>query len=272
MNYQNDWINKLVYTRSHGRCQAEEGVILTHASSWEPSSSWWLLTGQWLCNAGQWCWATRCLRKVKQSTANILHSACRNCWLPLGMLLGSKSNNYVDLCNPAGEAGDSPITPATKSLKWSWLVDLIGGLSLQEGGDQRVCSINRYIKLLSHYSAYPGKIYMRLLERIMHLTGKPGVYEEQCRFHWGRRTLEQLYTVMGVCSTSPHVLYGFGFNCIPWRILLGLGGVCGPFFKDCLAPCVIDVGGWLPAVSQSAPTDDVVMLVSWSQDLQCALC
>ncbi|KAK3516227.1 hypothetical protein QTP70_006372 [Hemibagrus guttatus] len=58
-------------------------------------------------------------------------------------------------------------------------------------GDRRVCSNYRGITLLS----LPGKVYSRVLERRVRPLVEPRIQEEQCGFHPGRGTLDQLYTL-----------------------------------------------------------------------------
>uniref|UniRef100_A0A8C6PMX5 Reverse transcriptase domain-containing protein n=1 Tax=Nothobranchius furzeri TaxID=105023 RepID=A0A8C6PMX5_NOTFU len=61
-------------------------------------------------------------------------------------------------------------------------------------GDNRVCSNYRGITLLS----LPGKVYSGVLERSVCRIVEPQIQEEQCGFHPGRGTLDQLYTLRGI--------------------------------------------------------------------------
>ena len=61
-------------------------------------------------------------------------------------------------------------------------------------GDQRVCANYRGITLLS----LPGKVYSKVLERRVRPIVEPRIEEEQCRFHPGRGTTDQLFTLAGV--------------------------------------------------------------------------
>ena len=58
-------------------------------------------------------------------------------------------------------------------------------------GDRRVCSNYRGITLLS----LPGKVYSGVLERRVRRVVEPRIQEEQCGFHPGRGTMDQLYTL-----------------------------------------------------------------------------
>ena len=58
-------------------------------------------------------------------------------------------------------------------------------------GDRRVCSDYRGITLLS----LPGKVYSGVLERRVRRIVEPWIQEEQCGFHPGRGTVDQLYTL-----------------------------------------------------------------------------
>ncbi|KAI3362358.1 hypothetical protein L3Q82_012665, partial [Scortum barcoo] len=50
----------------------------------------------------------------------------------------------------------------------------------------------------SHFSASPGKVYARVLERRIRPIVDPRIQEEQCGFRPGRGTLDQLYTLCRV--------------------------------------------------------------------------
>ena len=118
----------------------------------------------------------------------------------------------------------------------SGLADQGGVAPIQKGGLE-VCSNYRGITLLS----LPGKIYSRVMERRIRLIVKPRIQEEQCGFHPGCRTLDQLYTLRRVLRNS----WGFAqpvhmcfvdlekaFDCVPhgilWEVLreYGLEALC----------------------------------------------
>ena len=59
-------------------------------------------------------------------------------------------------------------------------------------GDQRVCSNYQGFILLSLHR----KVYSRVLERRVQLLVEPQIKEEQCGFHPGSGTMDQLYTLV----------------------------------------------------------------------------
>ncbi|KAI3368000.1 hypothetical protein L3Q82_026820 [Scortum barcoo] len=126
------------------------------------------------------------------------------------------------------------------SYLWKWQTGVV--VPLFKKGDRRVCSNYRGI---THFSASPGKVYARVLERRIRPIVDPWIQEEQCGFRPGRGTVDQLYTLhrvlggfMGVCPTSPHVLCGSGEGirpCPSWYSVGSAPRVWGPgaFAKGC---------------------------------------
>nr|XP_049577496.1 glycine receptor subunit alpha-3 isoform X1 [Syngnathus scovelli] len=78
-------------------------------------------------------------------------------------------------------------TSGTVPLDWQTGVVV----PLFKKGDRRVCSNYRGITLLS----LPGKVYSGVLERRVRREVEPRIQEEQCGFHPGRGTVDQLYTL-----------------------------------------------------------------------------
>ena len=62
---------------------------------------------------------------------------------------------------------------------------------LFEERDQMLCSIHGRIPLLG----LPGQVHPGLLEKIVEFIVEPQIQEEQCGFHPGRETLDQLCTL-----------------------------------------------------------------------------
>ncbi|KAL0200215.1 hypothetical protein M9458_003402, partial [Cirrhinus mrigala] len=91
------------------------------------------------------------------------------------------------LCNIAWWLGTVPL---------DWLTGVV--VPLFKKGDRRVCSNYRGITLLS----LPGKVYARVLERRIRPIVEPRIQEEQCGFHPGRGTMDQLYTLFRVLEGS----------------------------------------------------------------------
>ncbi|KAK3545227.1 hypothetical protein QTP70_002059 [Hemibagrus guttatus] len=79
---------------------------------------------------------------------------------------------------------------------WNWATGVV--VPLFKKGDRRVCSNYRGITHLS----LPGKVYSRVLEMRVQPLVKPRIQEEQCGFHPGRGTLDQLYTLHRVLEGS----------------------------------------------------------------------
>ena len=129
-------------------------------------------------------------------------------FLLLGFYGGNPGEHIVGvswltrLFNVAWESGTVPV---------AWQTGVV--VPIFKKGDRRVCSNYREITLLS----LPGKVYSRVLERRLWPIVEPQIQEEQCGFHPGRGTVDQLFTLarlleggMGVCSSSLHVLCGLG--------------------------------------------------------------
>jgi len=79
--------------------------------------------------------------------------------------------------------------------------------------NRRVFSNYRGITLLS----FPGKVYARVLESKLQPLVEPQIQDQQCEFCPGCGTVDQLFNlarllegVLGVCTTSLHVLCGLG--------------------------------------------------------------
>ena len=84
----------------------------------------------------------------------------------------------------------------SETVPLDWQTGLV--VPLFKKGDRRVCSNYRGITLLS----LPGKVYSRVLERRIRPIVEPQIQEEQCSFHPGRGTLDQLYTLRRVLKGS----------------------------------------------------------------------
>uniref|UniRef100_A0A3B5Q4K1 Reverse transcriptase domain-containing protein n=1 Tax=Xiphophorus maculatus TaxID=8083 RepID=A0A3B5Q4K1_XIPMA len=87
------------------------------------------------------------------------------------------------LCNIAWTSGAVPL---------DWQTGVV--VPLFKKGDRRMCSNYRGVTLLS----LPGKAYSGVLERRVRRIVEPRIQEEQCGFHPGRGTLDQLYTLSRV--------------------------------------------------------------------------
>ncbi|KAK5888456.1 hypothetical protein CesoFtcFv8_014549 [Champsocephalus esox] len=70
-------------------------------------------------------------------------------------------------------------------------------------GDQRVCANYRGITLLS----LPGKVYSKVLERMVRPIVEPQIEEEQCRFRPGRGTTDQLFTLARILEGAWEYAY-----------------------------------------------------------------
>uniref|UniRef100_A0A8C9TUR8 Reverse transcriptase domain-containing protein n=1 Tax=Scleropages formosus TaxID=113540 RepID=A0A8C9TUR8_SCLFO len=91
------------------------------------------------------------------------------------------------LCSIAWSSGTVPL---------DWQTGVV--VPLFKKGDWRLCSNYRGITLLS----LPGKVYAGVLERRIRPIVEPRILEEQCGFHPGRGTLDQLYTLTRVLEGS----------------------------------------------------------------------
>uniref|UniRef100_A0A8C6P1M8 Reverse transcriptase domain-containing protein n=1 Tax=Nothobranchius furzeri TaxID=105023 RepID=A0A8C6P1M8_NOTFU len=87
------------------------------------------------------------------------------------------------LCNSAWTLGAVPL---------DWQTGVV--VPLFKKGGSRVCSNYSEITLLN----LPGKVYSGVLERRVHRIVEPQIQEEQCGFHPGRGTLDQLYALRGI--------------------------------------------------------------------------
>ncbi|KAK3517712.1 hypothetical protein QTP70_016085 [Hemibagrus guttatus] len=132
------------------------------------------------------------------------------------------------LCNIAWWSGTVPL---------DWATGVV--VPLFKKGDRRVCSNYRGITLLS----LPGKVYSRVLERIVRPLVEPRIQEEQCGFQPSRGTLDQLYTLHRVLEGSwefaqpVHMCFvdlEKAFDRVPcgilWEVLWEYG-VCGPLLR-----------------------------------------
>ncbi|KAK3539743.1 hypothetical protein QTP70_013176 [Hemibagrus guttatus] len=91
------------------------------------------------------------------------------------------------LCNITWQSGTVPL---------DWATGVV--VPLFKKGDRRVCSNYRGTTLLS----LPRKVYSRVLERRVRPLVEPRIQKEQCGFHPGRGTLDQLYTLHRVLEGS----------------------------------------------------------------------
>uniref|UniRef100_A0A8C6LI62 Reverse transcriptase domain-containing protein n=1 Tax=Nothobranchius furzeri TaxID=105023 RepID=A0A8C6LI62_NOTFU len=80
----------------------------------------------------------------------------------------------------------------SRAVPLDWQTGVV--ILLFKKGDHRVCSNYRGITILS----LPGKVYPGVLERRVHRIVEPQIQKEQCGFHPGRGTLDQLYTLRGI--------------------------------------------------------------------------
>ncbi|XP_054621698.1 uncharacterized protein vopp1b isoform X1 [Dunckerocampus dactyliophorus] len=87
------------------------------------------------------------------------------------------------LCSIAWTSGAVPL---------DWQTGVV--VPLFKKGDRRVCSNYRGITLLS----LPGKVYSGVLQRRIRRIVESRIQEEQCGFHPGRGTVDQLYTLSRV--------------------------------------------------------------------------
>ncbi|TKS65465.1 putative 149 kDa protein ORF 2 [Collichthys lucidus] len=86
-------------------------------------------------------------------------------------------------CNTAWTSGAVPL---------DWQTGVV--VPLFKKRDRRMCSNYRGITLLS----LPGKVFSGVLERRVRKIVEPRIQEEQCGFHPGRGTVDQLYTLSAV--------------------------------------------------------------------------
>ncbi|KAL0203001.1 hypothetical protein M9458_001019, partial [Cirrhinus mrigala] len=104
----------------------------------------------------------------------------------------------VDEIHPEAVLVDTScnITWRLGTMPLDWQTGVVAPLFKK--GDRRVCSNYRGITLLS----LPGKVYARVLERRIRPIVEPRIQEEQCGFHPGRGTMDQLYTLFRVLEGS----------------------------------------------------------------------
>ncbi|KAI3361768.1 hypothetical protein L3Q82_002111 [Scortum barcoo] len=230
--------------------------------------------------------------EVTEVVRKLLAVARRRGWMR-SALSTSKSLDVVGLswltrlCNIAWRLGTVPLV---------WQTGVV--VPLFKKGDRRVCSNYRG----SHFSASPGKVYARVLERRIRPIVDPRIQEEQCGFRPGRGTLDQLYTLHrvleGLWEFAQPVHMCFvdlekAFDRVPRGILWGVlreYGVRGAFAKGCSVSVhdrsrsLVRIAGRFLGVARGRResgsgvgnhrissllfADDVVLMASSGQDLQ----
>ncbi|KAI3353571.1 hypothetical protein L3Q82_020093, partial [Scortum barcoo] len=250
-------------------------------------------------------WQTvRRLRRGKQYSANTVYSAGGELLTSTGDIVGQWKKYFEDLLNPTdlpsseeAEAGDSEVDSSITQAEVTEVVrKLLGGKApgVDEIRPEYLKSLDvvglSWLTCLCNIAwSLPGKVYARVLERRIRPIVDPRIQEEQCGFHPGRGTLDQLYTSLrrvleGLWEFAQPVHMCFvdlekAFDRVPRGILWGVlreYGVRGPLLRavrslyDRSRSLVRIAGraGGNHRISSLLFADDVVLLASSSQDLQ----
>ncbi|KAK3507428.1 hypothetical protein QTP70_020629 [Hemibagrus guttatus] len=161
-------------------------------------------------------WQTiRCCRRSKQLSANTVYSGGGELLASTGDIVGRWKEYFEDLLNPTDtssveepEAEDSEVDSfITKAEVNEVVQQLLGGKvpGVDEIRPEYLKSLDvvglSWLTRLCNI-ALPGKVYSRVLERRVRPLVEPRIQEEQCGFHPGRGTLDQLYTLHRVLEGS----------------------------------------------------------------------
>ncbi|TWW74537.1 hypothetical protein D4764_14G0005400 [Takifugu flavidus] len=115
-----------------------------------------------------------------------------------GKLSGALGMAGCHLLTPRAVLGDTPLLHCMDiGGSALGLAEQGGGLYFQEWGPEGVFQLQGITPL-----SLPGKVYASVLEKRIRSIVEPLIEKEQCRFHPGRGTTDQLFTLAGVLEGS----------------------------------------------------------------------